>query len=87
MIPFLLVVGWLAAAVCLLVVIRHHVAYFRRTRPFSFGAFLETGGWIILLLAALGALGGGLAASGTQIVEVVAGGMGLLFIGIGSSVR
>lgn len=85
--PLLLVVGWLAAAACAAVVVRHHIAYFRRARPFSFGAFMETGGWIILLLVALGALSGGLAESGTRIVEIAAAMVALLFIGIGSSVQ
>lgn len=81
--PLLPVVGWLAAAVCAVVIVRHHVAYFRRARPFSFGAFLATGGWIILLLVTLGALSSGLAYSGTRIVETAAAVVGLLFIGIG----
>ena len=87
MTPLLLVVGGLAAAVSAVVIVRKHVAYFRRVRPFSFGAFLETGGWIILLLVALGALSSGLAESGTRIVEIAAAVVGLLFIGIGSVVQ
>jgi len=85
--PLLLVIAGLAAAACAVVIVRHHVAYFRRARPVSFGAFLATGGWTILLLVALGALSGGLADSGTRIVEIAAAVVGLLFIGIGSSVQ
>ena len=85
--PLVLAAGWLAAAACAVVIVRHHVAYFRRARPVSFGAFLATGGWTILLLVALGALSGGLADSGTRIVEIAAAVVGLLFIGIGRGVR
>lgn len=77
-----LVVAWAASAGCAAVVIRHHVAYFRRARPFSFTALLETGGWIILLLVALGAAAGGLAATGTRIVEIAAALVGALCIGL-----
>jgi hypothetical protein len=85
--PLLLIVGWIAAAACALVLVRQHVGYFRRTRPYSFGAFMETGGWIILLLVALGALAGGLAEPGTRVVEIAATVVALLFIGIGTSLR
>jgi hypothetical protein len=79
--------GWAAAGVCAAVLFRHHIGYFRRTRPYSFGAFMETGGWIILLLVALGALAGGLAEPGTRVVEIAATVVALLFIGIGTSLR
>lgn len=75
------------AAVILLVVIRHHVDYLRRARAYSFGAFLETAGWIILLLVAVGAAAGGLARPGTRVVEVASGIMGLLFITLGAAFR
>jgi hypothetical protein len=87
MTPLFLALGWIAAAACAVIIVRQHIEYFRRTRPFSFGAFLETGGWIILLLVAFGALLGGLAQSGTRIVEIAASVVGLLFVGIGSGLR
>lgn len=62
-----------AAAVIL---VAQHVAYFRRLRPPTFGAFLETAGWLILLLVALGALGG-LGDPGTLRVELVSAAVGL----------
>ncbi len=79
--------AWAVLALCAATVIRHHVAYFRRTRPYSFGAFLETSGWIILLLVAAGALYGGLAHAGTRTVEIAAAIVGLGFVGIGASFR
>ncbi|HEY6101738.1 MAG TPA: hypothetical protein VI007_00780 [bacterium] len=87
MTPFFLAVGWIGAAVCAAIIVRHHLAYFRRTRPYGFGAFMETGGWIILLLAAFGALAGGLGQAGTRLVEIAASVVGLLFVGIGSNLR
>lgn len=78
---------WGFAALGLAVVVLHHVAYFRRTRPFSFGAFLETAGWIIITLVAIAGLAGGFASPGTRIVEIAAAIVGVLFIGIGSSFR
>jgi hypothetical protein len=85
--PLLLLVGGLAAAACTVVLVRQHVGYFHRTRPYSFGAFLETGGWIIFLLVILGALAGGLDELGTRVVEIAATVVALLFIGIGNSLR
>jgi len=61
------------AAVTLTILVRHHVAYFRGLRAPTFGAFLETAGWLILLLVALGALGGGLENPGTARVELASG--------------
>jgi hypothetical protein len=81
------VIGWVAAAGCAVVLVRHHVGYLRRTRPYSFGAFMETSGWIILLLVGLGAVVGGLAEMGTRVVEIAAMVVALFFIGIGSSLR
>lgn len=81
------IAAWTVAAVALLIVIRQHVAYFRRARPFSFGAFLETAGWIILLLVAIGAAYGGLAHPGRRVVEVAAGIVGFLFIALGAAFR
>ena len=85
--PLLLIVGWIAAAACAVVLVRQHVGYYRRTRPYSFGAFMETGGWIILLLVVLGALVGGLEEMGTRVVEIAATVVAMLFIGIGTSLR
>jgi len=82
-----LVVIWVILAAALIVVIRHHIAYFRRSRSLSFGAFLETGGWLILLLAAIAAACGGLAEPGTRVVEIAAAVVGLLFVAAGSAVR
>jgi hypothetical protein len=84
--PLLAAVGWITVAVCAVVIVRHHLGYFRRARPLSFGAFLETSGWMIILLVAVGAFSGGLARPGTMVVEVAAAVVGLLFIGIGSSI-
>jgi len=81
------ILGWVAAGGCAVVLVRHHAGYFRRTRPYSFGAFLETGGWIILLLVVLGALVGGLEETGTRVVEIAATVVALFFIGIGGMLR
>ncbi len=69
------------------VIVQQHIAYFRRARPYSFGAFLETAGWMILLLVAIAALSGGLLAPGTRTVEIAAAIVGVLFVGIGASFR
>ena len=69
------------------VIIVHHRGYFRKSRPLTFGAFLETAGWIILTLVALTALGGGIADAGRRIVEIVAAIVGVLLIGIGGQFR
>lgn len=79
--------AWAVAAVALLILIRHHVGYFRRARRYSFGAFLETGGWIVILLVAVGAATAGLAHPGTRAVEIASGIVGLLFIALGSAFR
>ena len=71
------------AAIGLGVIIAHHVRYFRKRRPLSFGAFLETTGWIIITSCAIGALGGGLARAGTRAVETAAAIVGLAFLIIG----
>lgn len=75
---------WGLTGLGLAIVVLHHVAYFRRTRPFSFGAFLETAGWIIITLVAIFGLAGGFAGPGTRIVEIAAAIVAVLFIGIGS---
>jgi hypothetical protein len=78
---------WLLLAVALLVVVRHHHQYFRRARPLSFSAFLETAGWLIVVLVAAGALYGGWAHPGTRILEIAAGVVGALFIILGAAWR
>lgn len=50
------VAGIILGLAAIIIIVRHHVAYFHGARPYSFGAFLETSGWIVLLLVALGAL-------------------------------
>lgn len=75
---------WALTAVGVTIVVWHHVGYFRRRRPFSFGAFLETTGWIIVTLVAIFGLGGGFADPGTRVVEIAAAIVGVIFIGIGS---
>lgn len=79
---------WVAvAAVGLGVVVAHHVAYWRKTRPLSFTAFLETGGWIILVLVAITAGAGGMAHPSTRVVETAAAAVALLFIAIGGQFK
>lgn len=71
------------AAVGLSVIVAHHTGYFRNRRPLTFGAFLETTGWIIITLCAVAAAGGGLGRPGTRAVEIAAAIVGILLIGIG----
>jgi len=68
------------AALALAFVLMHHIAYFRRVRQPTFGAFLETGGWLILLLVALSVLAGGLRDPGTARVGAVSAAVGVLCI-------
>ncbi len=79
--------GYVLASVLLVaaavIVAAQHVAYFRRVRPPSFGAFLETAGWLIVMLVALGALGGGLGAPGTLSVEIGSALVGLACVAAG----
>jgi hypothetical protein len=72
------VIALILAAAALAIVVAHHVAYFRRLREPTFAAFLETAGWLIILLVALGALGGGLRDPGTARVEAAAGAVGII---------
>ncbi len=75
---------WGALAIAgLSLIVAHHVGYFRRRRPLTFGAFLETTGWIIVTLFAIAAFGGGLVPPGTRAVEIVAVSVGLVFVLIG----
>ena len=80
-----LVVIWIILAVALIVIIRHHVAYLRRARSLTFGAFLETAGWMIILLVAIAAVYGGLVHPGTRVVEIATAVVGALFIVLGSA--
>jgi hypothetical protein len=82
-----LTVLWVILTATLIVVVRHHVAYLRRARSLTFGAFLETAGWIIILLVAIAAVYGGLAHPGTRVVEIATAVVGLLFIALGSAFR
>lgn len=85
--PLLLAAGWAAAIACGVVVVRHHVAYYRHRRPLRFGAFMATAGWIILLLVMLRAVSAGLGDAGTRIVGIAVTVVSGLFIGIGSLLR
>ena len=79
---------WVAVAVLgLIIVVSQHAGYFRKTRPMSFAAFLETAGWIIITLVAAAALRGGMANPGTRIVEIATAVVGALLIGIGGQFR
>ncbi|HEY3247847.1 MAG TPA: hypothetical protein VGK88_06120 [bacterium] len=73
------VAGILLVAAAVMVVAQH-LAFFRRVRPPSFAAFLETAGWLIMVLVALGGIGGGLGSPGTLSVEIASGLVGLACI-------
>jgi len=76
---------WGAIAIAgLSLIVAHHVGYFRKRRPLTFGAFLETTGWIIVTLFAIAAFGGGLVHPGTRAVEIAAVIVGLVFVLIGA---
>lgn len=75
------------AVVALAIVATHHIAYFRRVRGTTFGAFLETGGWLILLLVAIGVVAGGLQEPGTTRVEAAAAIVGVLCVIAGWRLR
>lgn len=84
------VLRWLffpVALVALGIVIRHHAEYLRRRRPFTFRAFLETAGWLVVTLASAAASWGGLESAGTRVVEISAFAIGVLLVAIGSHVR
>ncbi len=67
----------------LYVIVKHHAGYLFRRRATSFGAFLNTAGWIVLTLVALAVMGGWLSAPGTRLVELAIGLVGVVLIGIG----
>ncbi len=81
------VAGAVVAIVCGIVIVTHHVGYFRRSRSLTFGAFLQTGGWIIIALVAAAAAAGGLERARTQTVEVAQALVGALLIGLGSKLK
>lgn len=81
---------WLSLAVmfiALVAVVRHHAQYLRRLRPTSFGAFLETAGWIAVTLVAAAGYWGGFESRGTRIIEIAAAAVGIVFIAAGSYFR
>jgi threonine/homoserine/homoserine lactone efflux protein len=81
------VAGGGVAIVCGIVIVTHHIRYFRRSRPLTFGAFLQTGGWIILALVAVAAAAGGWDRAKTQTVEVAQAMVGVLLIGLGGKFK
>jgi hypothetical protein len=84
---WLRLLGGVVAIVCGIVIVTHHVGYIRRSRPLTFGAFLQTGGWIIVALVAVAAAAGGLERARTQTVEVAQALVGALLISIGSRLK
>jgi hypothetical protein len=81
-------VMWAAAVIVgVIVIVTQHIGYLHRRRPVTFGAFLETGGWIIITLVALAAVGGGMTGPSTRVVEVSAAIVGALFIGLGGQFK
>lgn len=79
---------WAVVAVLgLIVVVAQHAGYFRKTRPMSFAAFLETAGWILITLVAVAAWGGGMISPNTRVIEIAAAVVGALLIGIGGQFR
>ncbi len=84
---FLSAIWAVVAVLGLVVVVAQHVGYFRRTRPMSFAAFLETAGWILITLVAGAALGGGMVSPNMRVVEIAAAIVGALLIGIGGQFR
>ena len=81
------VAGGVVAIVGGIVIVTHHIRYLRRTRPFTFGAFLQTGGWIIIALVAVAAAAGGWDPGRTQTVEVAQVLVGALLIGLGGKFK
>lgn len=78
--PTILILGLIALGF----VVAHHIGYFRGTRRPAFGAFLETGGWLILVLvSAAGALvGAWLDPAGARVLAASTG-VGVVCIGVG----
>jgi hypothetical protein len=69
------------------IVVRQHIDYLRHRRPFTFRAFLQTAGWLVITLAAVAAFGGGLESTGTRMAEISAFAIGGLFVAIGTHIK
>lgn len=72
-------IALMLAAAALATVVGHHIGYFRGRRPPTFGAFLETAGWLILFLVAIAAPSA-VKDPGLVRVEIAAGFVGLLCV-------
>ena len=81
------IAGGVVAIVSGIVIVAHHIGYFRHSRSLSFGAFLQTGGWVILALVAAAAAAGGVDRPRTQTVEVAQALVGVLLIGLGGKLK
>ncbi|HVH32449.1 MAG TPA: hypothetical protein VNA31_12425 [bacterium] len=81
------VAGGVVAIVSGIVIVTHHIGYFRHSRPLTFGAFLQTGGWIIIALVAAAAAAGGVDKPRTQTVEVAQALVAVLLIGFGGKLK
>jgi hypothetical protein len=84
---WLRIAGGVVAIVSGIVIVTHHISYFRHSRSLSFGAFLQTGGWIILALVAAAAAAGGVDGARTQTVEGAQALVGVLLIGFGGKLK
>jgi hypothetical protein len=84
---WLRVAGGVVAIICGIVIVTHHIGYFRGSRSLTFGAFLQTGGWVIIALVAVAAAAGGLERARTQTVEVAQALVGALLISLGSKLK
>ncbi len=80
------ILWWAIAGSDVIIIVRHHVAYLRQQRAFTFGAFLETAGWIVITLVGVAALGGVLSTPGTRTVEITAGIVDTTRVGIGAHI-
>jgi hypothetical protein len=87
MTTWLRIAGGVVAIMSGIVIVTHHIGYFRHSRSVSFGAFLQTGGWIILALVAAAAAAGGVDRARTQTVEVAQVLVGVLLIGLGGKLK
>jgi threonine/homoserine/homoserine lactone efflux protein len=84
---WLRVAGGVVAIMSGIVIVTHHIGYFRHSRSLTFGAFLQTGGWVIIALVAVAAAAGGLERARTQTVEVAQALVGALLITLGSKLK
>lgn len=87
MTTWLRIAGGVVAIVSGIVIVTHHMGYFRHSRSLSFWAFLQTGGWVILALVAASAAAGGVDRARTQTVEVAQALVGVLLIGLGGKLK